>query len=129
VSPAISLPAALVAGATRLHLPDLMALAASPDAVPWVPFRPGVDIHRLYGDGETGPSAALLRFEVGGEVPMHRHLGYEHIFVLTGSQRDSGGLAEAGSLLIHAPGSKHRVWSDTGCVVLAVYERPVEFLE
>lgn len=128
VSPTLPL-LALAGGAARLHLPELLALASEPDSVPWQPFRPRVQIHRLYGDGETGPSAALIRFEPGGEVPWHRHLGYEHIFILTGSQRDDTGIAEAGTLLIHAPGSEHRITSETGCIALAIYERPIVFLE
>lgn len=113
----------------RLALPGLLTLVQSPERIAWEPFKPGIRIHRLYGDGLTGPSAALLRFEAGGEVPLHEHTGYEHIFVLSGTQRDSGGTAQAGTLLIHAPGSRHRIVSEEGCIVLAIYERPVRFLE
>ncbi len=95
----------------------------------WQPFHPGVLIHRLYGDGLTGPSAALIWFQSGAAVPLHRHGGYEHILVLAGSQHDEGGLATKGTLLIHAPDSQHRIVSQEGCIVLAIYERPVEFLE
>jgi anti-sigma factor ChrR (cupin superfamily) len=114
---------------TRLELPDLLVLAQHPEKIAWEPFHPGVLIHRLYGDGVTGPSAALIWFRLGGVVPLHRHRGYEHILVLAGSQRDEGGLAQTGTLLIHTPGSQHRIVSEEGCIVLAIYERPVEFLE
>ena len=50
--------------------------------IPWEPFMDGVEIYRLYGDGLTGPTAALLRFQKAGAVPLHEHPGYEHIIVL-----------------------------------------------
>jgi anti-sigma factor ChrR (cupin superfamily) len=114
---------------TRLELPNLLALARRPESIEWQPFHPGVLIHRLYGDGVAGPSAALIWFQDGGVVPLHRHGGYEHVLVLAGSQRDEGGLARSGTLIIHTPGSQHRIVSEEGCIVLAIYERPVEFLE
>ena len=97
--------------------------------VPWKPFHEGVEIHRLYGDGVTGPTAALLRFSPGGGIAMHEHLGYEHILVLSGSQVDEYGRVSAGELRIHPPGSSHSVTSEGGCIVLAIYEKPVEFIE
>lgn len=93
--------------------------------IPWQPFQMGVEIHRLYGDGVTGPSAALLRFSPGGRIPLHSHTGYEHILVLAGSQIDEFGKVPAGGLRIHPPGSAHSVTSESGCIVLAIYEKPV----
>ena len=40
----------------------------------WEPFRTGVDIHRLYGDGTSGPTAALLRFRTAAKVPARQEL-------------------------------------------------------
>ncbi len=96
-------------------------------AIPWQPFQPGVEIHRLYGDGVAGPAAALLRFSPGGKIPLHFHTGYEHIMVLDGSQVDEHGQLLAGGLRIHPPGSSHSVTSEAGCIVLAIYEKPVSF--
>jgi quercetin dioxygenase-like cupin family protein len=112
----------------RLTLKNLYNIAAWQDEIPWRPFRGGVDIHRLYGDGETGPTAALIRFREAGEVPSHEHLGYEHIFVLAGAQRDNNGTTTAGSLIISPPGTQHSIVSEAGCIVLAIYEKPVKFL-
>ena len=36
---------------------------------------------------------------------------------------------DPGALRIHPPGTRHWVESDAGCIVLAIYERPVRFLE
>ena len=107
-----------------LHLPDLWSLANRADTLPWQPCRPGVDIHRLYGDS-TGPSAALLRYQPGAQVPRHTHTGYEHIFVLAGSQRDLHQTYPAGSFVINPPGTDHAVASDGGCLVLIIWEKPV----
>lgn len=104
---------------------DLFALAQDPDRVPWQPFRPGVDIHRLYGDGQSGSSAALLRYQPGAQVPHHDHTGHEHIIVLAGSQRDRHGSYPAGSVVINAPNTDHAVASDDGCIVLIIWEKPV----
>lgn len=97
------------------------------ETIPWQPFQHGVEVHRLYGNGLTGPTAALLRFAPGGTIPEHSHTGYEHILVLEGSQIDDFGEIRAGGLRIHPPGSAHSVTSKTGCLVLAVYEKPVSF--
>lgn len=87
-----------------------------------------MEIFRLYGDGITGPSAALLRYRHAGKVPLHEHTGFEHILILAGSQRDNNGTAEAGTLMINPPGSRHSIVSEAGCIVLAIYEKPVKFL-
>lgn len=113
----------------RIELTELFQLAARADQIPWQPFREGVQIHRLYGDGRTGPTAALLHFQKAGRIPLHSHAGYEHILILAGSQRDQNSVATAGTLMINPPGTSHRVISEAGCIVLAIYEKPVVFLE
>lgn len=110
-----------------LELRNLLRLADHADTLPWRPFREGVDIYRLYGDGVTGPSAALLRFREAARIPFHHHQGYEHILVLAGRQKDEYGVVEAGDLRIHAPGTSHHVAGEAGCLVLAIYEKPVRF--
>jgi anti-sigma factor ChrR (cupin superfamily) len=112
-----------------IKLPDLLNLASDADRIPWEPFRPNVEIYRLYGDGQTGPSAALIRFHPGGKVARHTHEGFEHIFVLSGSQVDDHGSSAAGTLQVNPPGTTHSISSPTGCMVLAIYEKPVRFLD
>jgi anti-sigma factor ChrR (cupin superfamily) len=111
-----------------VKLKDLFQISGWQHKLPWKPFQPGVEIYRLYGDGESGPTAALLRFRAGGRVPLHEHTGYEHIFVLTGSQVDENSKAETGTLIINPPGTHHSILSENGCIVLAIYEKPVKFL-
>ena len=114
---------------SRTEVQDLFLLARNPDAVSWEPFTDGVDVHRLYGDGITGPTASLIRFRKAGKVPIHEHAGYEHIIVLAGTQRDQNSVARVGTLIINSPGTQHSVVSEAGCIVLAIYEKPVKFLE
>lgn len=107
-----------------------LLVASREDGFGWSPLRPGVDEHRLYGsDGEPGPTVSLLRYAPGARVPAHKHPGYEHIHVLSGSQRDARGTYRAGMVAINPPGSTHDVVSDDGCTVFIVWERPVAFLD
>ena len=112
-----------------LKLNDLFQVSGWQHKLRWKPFQEGVDIYRLYNEGETGPTAALLRFRAGGRIPLHEHTGYEHIFVLSGSQVDENSEAATGTLIINPPGTSHSILSETGCIVLAIYEKPVKFLE
>ncbi|MBD2189986.1 cupin domain-containing protein [Pseudanabaena mucicola] len=103
--------------------PELLARFSYVD-LPWQPFREGVEIYHLY-ENNAGSSAALLRYAAGAKVPKHTHLGYEHIFVLAGSQSDAEGTYTKGSVIINAPNTSHQVSSEHGCVVLIVWEKPV----
>jgi quercetin dioxygenase-like cupin family protein len=112
----------------RLELQNLFQIASWSDKIVWQPFRDGVDIYRLHGDGITGPTTALIRFRKTGKVPLHKHAGWEHILVLAGSQRDQNTTANAGTLMINPPGTAHSVVGEAGCIVLAIYEHPVQFV-
>lgn len=90
------------------------------------PFRDGVERCLLRAED---PVVALLRYSPGASVPRHRHRGLETILVLEGRQSDERGSYGAGTLVLNPEGSSHRVWSETGCVVLIQWQRPVEFLE
>jgi anti-sigma factor ChrR (cupin superfamily) len=112
---------------SRVVLRDLFAAEQDFTAFDWQPFRAGIEIVRLYGDGKAGASAALLRYAPGAQLPPHRHVDYEQIIVLRGSQRDEHGVYPSGTCLIHGPDTGHRVASDDGCVVLAIWNSPVAF--
>ena len=95
----------------------------------WEPFRQGIEIRRIYGGAPAAASAALLRYQPGAQLPRHWHQGYEHILVLRGSQIDDNGEHTAGTLLIHPPGTSHAVRSPGGCIVLAMWEKPVHLAD
>jgi anti-sigma factor ChrR (cupin superfamily) len=93
----------------------------------WESFRNGIEVARIYSTGADGPSAAFLRYQPGARLGRHRHRGYEHILILSGSQIDDNGKHLAGTLIVHPPGSSHGIKSIEGCIVLAIWEKPVEF--
>lgn len=97
-------------------------------SAPWKPFHPGIQSATIYETPDGGPAALLLRYEPGAEAPPHVHQGVEHILILSGSQTDELGRHEAGTLLVHGPGSEHHVRSEDGCLVLAIWERRVKML-
>jgi anti-sigma factor ChrR (cupin superfamily) len=113
----------------RLLLTGLFGAEQDFSKYPWQPFREGVEIHRIYGEGTSGPAAALLRYAAGAHIPAHRHPGYEHIIVLSGTQSDGDGTYGVGSCVIHGDDSGHDVTSEHGCVVLALWYAPVVFVE
>jgi anti-sigma factor ChrR (cupin superfamily) len=93
----------------------------------WGPLREGVEIRRLAGQPGAGPTVALLRYQPGAHVPRHRHHGFELIYVISGEQSDERGSYPAGTVVTNHDGDEHTVRSEHGCVVLIVWEKPVEF--
>jgi anti-sigma factor ChrR (cupin superfamily) len=110
----------------KIVLENLASIAQWQDRLQWQPFREGVEIYPLYGDRTQGPSAALLRYQPGATVPTHTHQGFEHIFVLSGSQSDRTGSYGIGTFVVNPPQTHHSVMSDKGCIVLIIWEKPVE---
>ena len=106
-----------------LHIPDI--LDGGWRDLTFEPFREGVEICTL-SSGE--PTVAVLRYAPGASVPPHRHAGFESILVLDGAQSDERGHYPKGSLILNPENTVHSVWSDTGCVVLIQWQRPVEIL-
>jgi anti-sigma factor ChrR (cupin superfamily) len=94
----------------------------------WESLRHGVEMLRLCGDARLGPSVALLRYQPGARVPPHRHPGFEVIYVLDGAQSDEQGSYPAGTLVVNREGLAHSVWCETGCLILIMWEQPIEFL-
>lgn len=95
----------------------------------WSSLREGVRFRLLFQDPESGYRVGLIRYEPGASVPLHRHAGDEHLYVLSGSQQDERGLYPAGSYIYNPEGSEHSVSSREGCLVLAHWLKPVQFLD
>lgn len=112
---------------TRILL-NIFSAAYAVNEYDWKPLRPGVDISMLYGGGNDAPAAALLRYAPGAQVPEHEHSGYEHILILRGMQSDEHGEYGTGQFIISPPGTRHSVTSKEGCLVLAIWQKPVRFL-
>ena len=112
----------------HLQVHDLLDAQKTIAERDWQELRPGVMVSYLYQENDQGMSAALLHYAPQARVPRHEHLGYEHIFILEGSQQDANGIYEQGSLLIHRKGTQHEVYSEQGCLALAVWQQPVQFV-
>jgi anti-sigma factor ChrR (cupin superfamily) len=93
----------------------------------WSILGKGVHFRLLFHDKDTGYRAGLIRYEPRASVPLHRHDGDEHIYILSGSQQDERGLYRAGSYIYNPEGSEHSVSSRDGCLVLAHWLKPVQF--
>ncbi len=113
---------------TPLVLCNLFGPDADLDQFDWQPFKEGIEIYRIYGDGTSGAAAALLRYQPGAAVPLHEHPDYELVLILRQGQCDARGAYGAGTLLVSPPGSRHAIRSPGGCVVLIVWNQPVKFI-
>jgi len=98
----------------------------------WTPYgidgRREVDILPLYDTiphKHHGSKAALLRYGAGAVVPPHEHLGFELIYIISGTLQDDNGVYECGDCIVYEPQTVHGLWSDGGCVFLVVWEGPV----
>ncbi len=107
----------------------LFGLGSELPADGWQPFHTGIDCYPIYETAGSGPAAMLLRYEPGAHAPAHHHQGFEHILVLSGSQTDERGTHKAGTLMVQTPGTDHHVHSVDGCVVLAIWEKRVRFVD
>lgn len=94
---------------------------------PWEALREGIEVQYLHRM-PMQPLAALLRYQPGARVPAHRHAGVEFVHILSGSQRDAVGEYRAGSFKVNLPDTVHDLVSDDGCVVLIIWEAPVQFI-
>lgn len=113
----------------KLVWKNLLNISFDDPEIQWQDFRAGVDIFPLYGDNSPGCSSALLRYHPGARIPKHLHVGTEFLMILWGSQSDERGHYKAGSLLINPTDTSHEILSEEGCVVLAIWERPVKFID
>ncbi|MEW5965775.1 MAG: cupin domain-containing protein [Pseudomonadota bacterium] len=114
--------------ACNLVLADLASIPQRLDEFVWKPLGPGVELSSLHQDADGHTKLALLRYAPGATVPEHVHRGMEYIQILAGSQQDERGVYRAGTLVVSFPGTRHSVASPEGCVVLAVWEAPVQFV-
>lgn len=93
----------------------------------WLAPRPGIKVRELY-QADDGYRISLARYAPGAKVPDHLHTADEHSYVLEGSIKDASGEHFAGSYLLSPAGSRHRVRSDRGALVLTHRLGPIRFL-
>ncbi len=93
----------------------------------WLAPRPGIKVRELF-QADDGYRISLVRYAPGAKVPDHLHTADEHTYVLEGSIKDASGEHSAGSYLMCPMGSRHRLWSDRGALVLTHRLGPIRFL-
>ena len=113
---------------SRLEMHDLFGIADRQDDIPWEVFKDGVEIYRLYGDGARRSDCRAASLSEGGEsaVARARRLRAHHR-ARGNAARSKRAATEAGTLIINPPGTRHSVVGEAGCIVLAIYEKPVRF--
>lgn len=99
------------------------------EKIPWNELREGVNIYAFYEQKNiNGAKAVLLKYEASASVPIHEHTGFEYLVILRGEQEDQNGVYSKGDFIVNLPGSRHDVKSKTGCILLAIWEKSVQFI-
>ena len=92
----------------------------------WQEYRPGVGFKILWQDPATHRRAQMARFSPGAQLPLHRHVGDELIFVIEGAVSDESGTVSAGNVGYRPDGCVHTVTTKNGATVLAVLTGDIE---
>ena len=92
----------------------------------WQEFRPGVSFKILWEDKATKRRAQMTRFAPGAQLPLHRHVGDELIFVIEGALSDESGTVTSGNVGYRPDGCVHTVTTKNGATVLAVLTGDIE---
>ncbi len=94
--------------------------------LPWEDRQPGVKGKSLWAHPETKRQAVLTRIEPGAQLPRHRHVGDELVFVIEGAIADDFGMVTTGNMGYRPNGCVHTVSSKNGATVLAILTGGVE---
>ncbi len=107
---------------TKTPLSEIIALSD----LPWQERQPGVRAKTIWAHPETKRQALLTRLEPGAQLPLHRHVGDELIFVIEGAVSDESGSVTAGNVGYRPHGCVHTVTAKNGATVLAILTGGVE---
>lgn len=95
-------------------------------AMAWQEMQPGIRIKTLWTDEQTNRRAIMSRIEPGMQLPRHKHVGDELVFVIEGAISDEFGTVTAGNVGYRPNGCVHAVASTHGATVLAVITGGIE---
>ena len=93
---------------------------------PWEERQPGVRAKTLWADPATKRQALMTRIEPGAQLPRHRHVGDELLYVVEGALSDDFGTVTAGNMGYRPNGCVHAISSKNGATVLAILTGGVE---
>jgi anti-sigma factor ChrR (cupin superfamily) len=94
--------------------------------LPWQERQPGMRFKSIWEHPETGRRAVISRIEPGADLPRHRHVGDELVFVIEGATADDFGAVTSGNMAYRPDGCVHRVTSPNGATVLGIITGRVE---
>ena len=109
--------------ATQEHLQSRIIEVST---TPWQELQPGIRVKQLWMDEATKRRAMLSRIEPGAQLPRHKHVGDELVFVVEGAISDEFGVVTAGNMGYRPNGCVHTVASTHGATVLAVITGGIE---
>ena len=64
----------------------------------WQTMQPGIQMKQLWADEVTNRKAVMARIAAGSQLPLHRHVGDELVFVIEGAISDEFGSVTAGNM-------------------------------
>ena len=97
--------------------------------IAWTEALPGVRQKAIWQDKETRRRAALVRFDPGAKLPLHKHVGDELIFVIEGSNADESGEVLTGNMNFRPNGCTHTVSTKNGATIFALVTGGVEMMK
>jgi anti-sigma factor ChrR (cupin superfamily) len=92
----------------------------------WQDRQPGVRMKAIWEDTDKKRRAVMTRLEPGAQLPLHRHVGDELVFVIEGAISDDFGTVTAGNMGYRPDGCVHAVSSRNGATALAIVTGSVE---
>jgi anti-sigma factor ChrR (cupin superfamily) len=107
---------------TRSPLSEIISVSD----LPWQERQPGLRMKSIWEHPATKRRALLTRIEPGAELPRHRHVGDELVFVLEGAIADEFGTVTAGNMGYRPNGCVHTISTPNGATALAILTGGVE---
>lgn len=107
---------------TKTPLSEIISVAD----VAWQARQPGVRTKNLWEHPATSRRAVMTRIDPDANLPLHRHVGDELVFVIEGAIADEFGSVTAGNVGYRPNGCVHAVSSPNGATVLAIITGGVE---
>ncbi|HCV27547.1 MAG TPA: cupin domain-containing protein [Dehalococcoidia bacterium] len=88
--------------------------------MPWTESTPVIRRRPLWSDEKTSRNAQIIEFLPGSGMPMHRHVGFELMYVIEGSLTDQFATLRPGNISYRPNGCVHAATSPNGAIVLAI---------
>jgi anti-sigma factor ChrR (cupin superfamily) len=94
--------------------------------LPWQERQPGQWMKTIWEDPATKRRAVMARIEPEAQLPLHRHVGDELIYVVEGALSDDFGTVTAGNMGYRPDGCVHQISTRHGATVLAIITGGIE---